>query len=96
MKLRCLKVVIHSGEKLSTSEFVVVVVAAVVVAVVAVSSFVFVTVVFIDYCHKFLIIQPVYTVSLAGLTGCKRTKPVWRRDDRNTVTYHLTRSVKIK
>ena len=40
----------------------------------------------LDYCHKFLITQPVYPVLVAGLTSCKRTKTVWRRDDRNTVT----------
>lgn len=29
--------------------------------------------------------SPVYPVFLVGLASCKRAKPVWRRDDRNTV-----------
>lgn len=54
-------------------------------SVVVVSSLAFIAAVFIHYPHKFLTIQPVYPVFLVGLTSCKRAKPVWRRDDRNTV-----------
>lgn len=51
-----------------------------------VSSLVFAALFLCHYHHKFLIIQPVYPLSLTGPTSFKRAKPLWWRDDRNTVS----------